>query len=178
MMKMATFHGLFWGIALIILGIGLMARFIYNIHFPWFRILIAFVLIYAGLWLLLRPKFDLSGSNLIIFSQGRLYYDESRKDYTVLFGSGTLDFTKVNITRTRSVEVNGIFSESVIRVGKDVNFRLKADAAFGSFINPNGKTVSFGSQHYQPPWFDPDKPYLNIKANVVFGSMRLVIDQS
>jgi hypothetical protein len=70
MMKMATFHGLFWGIALIILGIGLMARFIYNIHFPWFRILIAFVLIYAGLWLLLRPKFDLSGSNLIIFHRG------------------------------------------------------------------------------------------------------------
>lgn len=177
-MKMATFHGLFWGIALIILGAGLMARFLYQVHFPWFRIFIAFIFIYAGLWLLLRPKFELSDSSFILFSQGRMHYDESRKDYTVLFGSGTLDLRNIEITKTRTIEINGIFSESTIRVGKDVNFKIKADAAFGSFMAPDGRTVSFGSQHYQPSWFDPAKPYLKIRANVVFGSMRVFADQS
>jgi hypothetical protein len=174
-MKMTTFHGLFWGIALIILGLGLMARFMYNIHFPWFRIFIAFIFIYAGLWLLLRPKFDLSAGNLILFSQGRLQYDESQKDYTILFGSGSMDISNIDVTYTRTIEVNGIFSESVIRIGRDVNFRIKADAAFASFSGPGGNSVSFGNQHYQPPWFNPDKPYLKIKANVVFGSMRVLI---
>lgn len=175
-MKMATFHGLFWGIALIILGVGLMARFIYNIHFPWLRIFIAFIFIYAGLWLLLRPKFDFSSGNLILFSQGRLQYYEGQKDYTILFGNGSMDISNIDVTNTRSIEVNGIFSESVIRIGRDVNFRIKADAAFASFSDPGGNTVSFGNQNYQPPWFDPGKPYLNIKANVVFGSMRVILD--
>jgi hypothetical protein len=177
-MKMATFHGLFWGIALIILGAGLMARFIYQLHFPWFRIFIAFVFIYAGLWLLLRPKFDLTGSNMIMFSHGQMMFDESRKEYTVLFGSGTLDLRNVNLTKTKIIEVNSIFAETVIRTGKEVNFRIKADAAFASFTSPDGNTVSFGTQNYQPPWFDPDKPYLKIRANVVFGSMRVYSDQS
>lgn len=174
-MKMATFHGIFWGIALIVLGIGLMARFMYNINFPWFRIFIAFIFIYAGLWLLLRPKFDLSSGNLILFSQGRLQYDEIQKDYTILFGSGSMDITNIAVTNTRSVEVNGIFSESVLRIARDVNFRIKADAAFASFSGPGGNSVSFGSQTYQPSWFDPGKPYLIIKANVVFGSMRVIL---
>ena len=174
-MKMATFHGLFWGLALIVLGLGLMARYMYEIHFPWFRIFIAFVFIYAGLWLLLRPKFDLSAGNLIIFSQGRLQYDENQKDYTILFGSGSLDITNIVLNKTRSVQVNGIFSESVIRIGREVNCMIRADAAFASFSGPGNNTVSFGNQNYQPPWFDPGKPHLIIKANVVFGSMRVVI---
>jgi hypothetical protein len=174
-MKMATYHGLFWGIALIILGIGLMARFMYNINFPWFRIFFAFIFIYAGLWLLLRPKFDLSSGNLILFSQGQLQYNEVPDDYTLLFSSGTMDITNIVVTKTHSIEVNSIFSESVISVGKNLNFKIKADAAFASFSGPGGNSVSFGSQNYQPSWFDPGKPHLNIKANVVFGNMRVVL---
>jgi hypothetical protein len=124
----------------------------------------------------LQPRFGFSTGNLIIFSQGNLSYDETRKDYTILFGSGTMDLTNVSVAKTRSIEVNGIFSESVIRIGKDVNFMIKADAAFASFSGPGSNTVSFGNQNYQPPWFDPGKPYLNIKANVVFGSMRVILD--
>jgi len=175
-MKMATYHGLFWGIALIILGIGLMARFMYQIHFPWFRILIAFLFIYAGLWLLLKPKFEFAGNNLLIFSQGKLHFDENQKDYTILFGGGLFDIRNVDLTRTRTVEVNGIFSESTIRIGKNINFIINADAAFANFTGPGGSSVSFGSQNYQPSWFDPDKPFLKIKANVVFGSMRVIVD--
>lgn len=174
-MKMATFHGLFWGLALIVLGLGLMARYMYEIHFPWFRIFIAFVFIYAGLWLLLRPKFELSTGKLIIFSQGRLHYNENQKDYTILFGNGSMDISNIDVTNSRSIEVNSIFSESVIRIGRDVNFRINADAAFASFSGPENNTISFGNQNYQPPWFEPGKPHLIIKANVVFGSMRVVI---
>lgn len=175
-MKMATFHGLFWGIALIILGAGLLARFIYQVHFPWFRIMIAFVFIYAGLWLMLRPRFEVSSGNLILFSKGMMNFSEKQKDYTVLFGDGTLHITDVHIRETKTIEVNGIFSECVIHIGKDVNFRMKSDAAFASFSGPDGNTTSFGSQHYKPEWFDPDKPYLNIRTNVVFGNMRVVLD--
>jgi hypothetical protein len=177
-MKMATFHGLFWGIALIILGGGLMARFIYQIHFPWLRILVAFVFIYAGLWLLVRPRFEFLSNHLIIFSQGKLKYDTKQKDYTILFASGMLEIKDVEISSTQTIEINGIFSESVISIGNDVNFRLQADAAFASFYGPDGISTSFGSNTYQPPWFDREKPYLNIKTNVVFGNMRVVLDQS
>lgn len=175
-MKMVTFHGLFWGIALIILGIGLMARFMYQIHFPWFRIVIAFLFIYAGLWLILRPKFEVSNNSLLLFSNGKMNFSENQKDYTILFSSGTLDIRNVQLSRTQNMEVNGIFSESIIRVGRDVNFMINADAAFASFTGPAGSSVSFGSQYYQPSWFDSEKPYLKIKANVVFGNMRVVVD--
>ena len=175
-MKMATFHGLFWGIALIIIGAGLLARFAYQIHFPWFRILLAFVFIYAGLWLLLRPRFECSGTNFLLFSQGNLRFDTKQKDYTILFANGTLEIKDVDIPVTRAIEVNGIFSDSKIVISKNVNFRLKADAAFAGFYGPDGISTSFGTQTYQPPWFDPQKPYLNIKTNVVFGNMRVFID--
>lgn len=174
-MKTSTFHGLFWGLALIILGLGLFARFYYNIHFPWFRIFIAFVFIYAGLWLILHPRFDLSSGNLVLFSQGRLQYDENQKDYAIIFGSGMFDIDNITLIKTHAIEVNGIFSESIIRIGNQVNCKIQGGAAFANFSGPGGNTVSFGNQLFQPPWFDPGKPYLIIKANVVFGSMRAVI---
>lgn len=174
-MKSTALHGLFWGIALIILGAGLMLRFIYQIHFPWLRVLVAFFFVYAGLLLLLRPGLKFFSSNLIFFSQGRMQYDENQKDYTILFGNATMDIIHITIAKTRIIEVNGIFSESVIRIGKDVNFKIKADAVFASFSGPDGNTVSFGSQNYQPPWFDAGKPYLKIKANAVLSSMRVFL---
>ncbi|MBE0662107.1 MAG: hypothetical protein IH597_06530 [Bacteroidales bacterium] len=169
---MSSFHGLFWGIALIIIGMGLMSRFYYDFYFPWLSILGALVLIYVGLILIFRPRNFLIDASTILFGDGVLIYTETHQEYKVIFGSGTIDLTQVGVNTTKSIEIIGVFAEVKILLGSDTNYMIRSDAAFASFSNPDGSSVSFGSLYYKPPHFDPNKPYLNIKANVVFGNMR------
>ena len=43
------FGGVFWGIVLVLLGLSIIVRIVFNIHFPFFRILFALIIIYFGL---------------------------------------------------------------------------------------------------------------------------------
>lgn len=171
-MKMSSFHGLFWGIALIIIGTGLMSRFYYDFYFPWLSILGALVLIYVGLLLIFRPKNSLINTSTILFGEGLLSFNETQEEYKIIFGSGTVDLTQVGVNTTKTIEITGVFAEVKILLSGNANFMIRSDAAFASFSNPDGTSVSFGSLYYKPPHFDPNKPYMNIKANVVFGNMR------
>lgn len=171
-MKMSYFHGLFWGIALIIIGIGLMSRFYYDFYFPWLSILGALILIYVGLLLIYRPKNFLINTSTILFGEGLLTYNETQKEYKVIFGSGTIDLTQVGVSTTKYIEITGVFAEVKILLSANVNYMIRSDAAFASFSNPDGSSVSFGGLNYKTQHFDPNKPYINIKANVVFGNMR------
>ncbi len=174
-MKMATFQGLFWGIALIILGAGLMARYMYNIQFPVFRILVAFMFIYVGMWFLLRPRFD-TGSNLILFSEGRFQYHEKQKEYNIIFGSGELDLRNSDRTANHKIELNCIFGDARIRLNNDDNFIIKSNTAFGNTTFPRGGSNSFGSNTYRSPSFNAEAPHLKIETNAVFGSVRVFVD--
>jgi predicted membrane protein len=175
-MKMGA--GLFWGALLLLMGIALIIKVVFNVDFPLFKILIGVFFIMLGLKVLfgrvLIPEGRI-GPHEIIFSE-RVYDEpENGKEYSVVFGKGVYDFTKVDLSNGDfNVKVSTVFGGSVIKIDDDMPVRIDADAVFAGAELPDGNTAVFGSSHYKTESYRPDSASLNIKVDVVFGGVQIV----
>jgi predicted membrane protein len=57
---------LFWGLVLILIGLSLIIKIVFNIDFPIFKILFAFLFIYIGIKVLVGRNFSLRRPKLIL----------------------------------------------------------------------------------------------------------------
>jgi len=108
--------GLFWGLILILIGIGIVIRVVFNIDFPVVKFLIAFFFIFIGIKIL----------------------------------GGT-----------------------VLKIDDKTPVKMKAEAVFGNAELPNGNAATFGTNRYESESFNKDTAYLYVKADVVFGSLKV-----
>jgi predicted membrane protein len=172
-MKMGP--ALFWGLLLIILGLSLVFRIVFNIDFPLLKIVIAFVFIFIGLRLLFG-SFGIvhirGGEHDTVFSEKRFGDFESGKEYNVVFGKGVYDFRDMDLQGSvKKVRLNTVFGGAEVRLPKDLPVRIKVDAAFAGANLPNGNTAVFGNTYYESPNFDPSGAFLDLKIDVVFGGV-------
>jgi predicted membrane protein len=174
-MKMGP--ALFWGLLLIIIGLSFIFRIVFNVDFPLFKILIAFLLIFLGLRLLFGSFGFVNvktGENDVLFGEKRFDQFENHKEYNVIFGKGVYDFRDVNLEdRVKKVKLSTIFGASEVKLSSDIPVRIRVDAAFAGAEMPNGNTAVFGNTNYESPDFDPEKPYLDLKIDVVFGGVEV-----
>jgi len=166
---------LFWGLLLIILGLSLIFRIVFNIDFPLLKIIIAFVFIFLGLRLLFG-SFGMAhfrgGEHDVIFGERKYESFESGKEYNIVFGKGVYDFRDFTLDgAVRKVKVSTVFGGSEIRLPRDLPVRIRVDAAFAGANLPNGNTAVFGNTIYESPGFNPSAPYLDLKIDVVFGGV-------
>ncbi len=172
-MKMGT--ALFWGLLFIVIGLALVFKIVFNLDFPLIRVIIAFVLIFLGIRMLVGGfgfHSHSRDSNDVIF--GEKYYSktEDGKEYNVIFGKGTYEFTDSDSLQTeKRVKIGTIFGASLIKINKDMPVKIKVDAAFASVELPNGNSTVFGNTVYESPGLDTSKPYLDLKLDVVFGEV-------
>ncbi|MGM0504252.1 MAG: YitT family protein, partial [Bacteroidota bacterium] len=87
--------GLFWGILLILIGLGIVIRVVFNIDFPLIKFIIAFFFIFIGIKILIG-NYSFSHAeadeDTTIFSESKvLGQDENFKEYNVIFGSTIID---------------------------------------------------------------------------------------
>lgn len=168
---------LFWGLLLIVIGLSFIFRIVFNVDFPLFKIIIAFLFIFLGLRLLFGSFGVVNirgGENDVIFGEKRYDYFESNKEYNVIFGKGVYDFRDVNLEDgTKKVKLSTIFGGSELRISRDMPVRIRVDAAFAGAELPNGNTAVFGNTSYESPDFDPGKPHLDLKIDVVFGGVEV-----
>ncbi len=172
-MKMGP--ALFWGLLLIILGLSLVFRIVFNIDFPLLKIILAFVFIFIGLRLLFG-SFGIvhmrGGEHDVIFGEKRYGTFESGKEYNVVFGKGVYDFRDFTLNgKVKRVRLNTVFGGAEIRLPRELPVRIRVDAAFAGANLPNGNTAVFGSTMYESPDFDPSAPYLDLKVDIVFGGV-------
>ncbi len=169
--------GVFWGIVLVIIGLSIIFRVIFNINL--FRVLIALLLILLGIKILIGNKgiFDFSSAkNDIIF--GEKSYSGSpgdRTEYNVMFGKSVFDFRNIDFKEEKPVrlKINTIFGAAEIKINENSPVKIKVDAAFAGARLPNGNTVAFGSSQYVSDSYDASSKYLFIDANVVFGGLEV-----
>lgn len=170
--------GLFWGALLLLLGIALIIKVVFNVDFPVFKVIIGVFFIFIGLKVLfgrvLIPEGKI-GPNETIFSE-RVYDDpESGNEYSVIFGKGVYDFSSVDLSEGDvRVEINTVFGGSEIRVREDMPVRIQADAVFAGAELPDGNTAVFGSAVYESNSFSRDSSALYIKTSTVFGGTQVV----
>lgn len=175
-MKMGA--GLFWGAFLLLLGIALIIKVVFQIDFPVFKVVVGVFLVLLGLKVLFgrtlwkHGDFDPQDT---IFSEKTYDMPERGKEYTVLFGKGVYDFTDVDLSNgPYRTKISTVFGGSQIIIPRDVPVRIKADAVFAGAELPGGQTAVFGESVYESEEWAPGVAGIEIEVDVVFGGVQVV----
>ena len=162
----------FWGLLLILIGGLLILRTAFNLHVPILRTVIGVVLIYFGISFLVgAPYTHLREDNRVAFEQRTVVATPAIDDYTIIFSQGTVDLTQLETGR---YEVSTIFSSGTIVLDKETPAEVRVSAAFASTDLPQGRKVVLGETTFTTgPEDAADR--LVIDANVVFGSLRVIL---
>jgi predicted membrane protein len=174
-MKMGA--GVFWGALLILIGLALIIRFVFNVDFPIVKVLFAMFFIYIGLRILFGSfgffKFE-TGPDDVFFGEREFYEPKHNKEYNVVFGEGNFDFRDIDLSNGNvNVKIGTVFGAAKIKIDRDMPVKIVADAVFAGAELPDGNTAVFGSSSYQSESFNPDTNHLKIKLDVVFGGVKI-----
>ena len=174
-MKMAT--GIFWGVFLLLLGMVLIIKVVFNLDFPVFKVLVGVFLVLLGVKLLLGrfgPSWH-GPTEHTVFSEQVYDTPEPDKEYSVIFAKGVYDFTGVDLSKgSYKTEISTVFGGTQIIIPREAPVRIKADAAFAGAELPDGHTAVFGTTVYESDNFSPDSAYIDIKVSVVFGGLQVI----
>jgi predicted membrane protein len=178
-MKIELFNAAFWGVILIIIGILLIIKYMFNIHFPIGRIVIAILFIYFGLRILIGHHgacchMRSNTENSAAFTEQEFHYSPNLRDYKCAFGSCSLDLSDISVTENKTIEISAVFGEFRLKISKDANYTIQSNTAFGSTVSPDNSSYGFGQRTYYSPNYKEDLPHLTIKTNVAFGSIKII----
>lgn len=166
--------GLIIGLVLILFGISIILKVFLNIDFPVVKTLFALFLIAWGVWVLLGKHIcpvRCHGSNTTLFSECKSFNADG-KEYNVVFGKATYDFTKLDPadTEQRSKTIKTVFGESIVIINKDLPVRISAETAFGNVSLPNGNASFMGGQRWESDSAKTSENVVDIHVQVVFGN--------
>lgn len=169
------FSGVFWGVLLILLGVSLLLKILFNISIPIFRIAFALLLIYLGIKILLGGHGIEKRKNTVLFNDARIEYSDAFDEYNVVFGKGVIDLSNISLgNRTIEVKVNTVFGEGAIKINPTLPTEILVNSAFAGARMPDGNTISFGNYTYKSKNFKEGENHLKITSNVVFGSLKII----
>ena len=167
---------LFWGGLLIFWGLMLVLEKLLQVNIPFMRFLIAFLLIYCGIYLLMRhnkPKKVFPHTN--IFTEVVINADGTGKEYSVIFGSQVVDLSDIT-DYNQTISINTIFGSTVVYLSKNQTYRVSVNTVFGPTEMPDKQSNSFGSREF----ILGDKEVVNkipIEINTIFGSTAVVFKE-
>jgi hypothetical protein len=165
---------IFFGILLILFGLSLILKVIFNVDIPLARIVVALFLIYLGVRLFIGKDFGLishhGDQNTIVFGQRTFHHIEDDMEYNVIFGKGIIDLRDVHPADSQeiSIRLNTIFGSSDVLYGDSIPLKVRATSAFAGTRLPDGRTESFGTFEIKTgsPGINPP---VRIETNTVFG---------
>ncbi len=172
------FSRLFWGGIIILFGLSIILNAVFKINIPLFKIVLALFIIYFGVNMLLgsfKSKSE-TGKATDVFSSSSIKVDPTslNNEYSVVFGSQTIDLTEITDGADRNVEINTVFGSQKVYINENAKVRVKASSVFGSVTLPDNNSVSFGDYTYsQQPETTLSAGVLFIEANAVFGDIKI-----
>jgi len=173
-------QGLFWGLFLILVGLALIIKFVFDLDIPVLRIAVAIFLIMIGIRLLLRNQWDWNDNpneRDVIFKEVTILgKDITKSEYNIMFGQAIFDLTDLDSTDLpKTLKINTIFGSSQVKVNEELALLVSGDAVFaGAKLSSDNSTV-FGELSYKSKNFNPQSNYLHIKSDVIFGAFELKI---
>jgi predicted membrane protein len=165
----------FWGVIIVLIGLSIILREIFHINIPFVRIVFGILLIYWGIKMISggfgsRWK----SNNDVVFNEGKVHYDGDKKDYSIVFGNGTIDLFKIDApTSRRKIEVNVVFGHGNLIVNDSIPMKIKMTAVFGSAEAPGKTANGFGESIYTTSAYNENDPYILVDATTVFGKTEI-----
>jgi predicted membrane protein len=176
-MKMSA--SLFWGLILILIGISIIIKIVFNIDFSIFRVIFALVLIYFGIRLFIGRDFRIyhndKDEQLIMFSRRVVNNVDNNKEYNVIFGDGKFDLRNFSVPENQvfRVKLNTIFGNSEVLLNPEVPVEINSQTVFGSTRMPNTNESSFGDASYKNDSAKKTSAKIIIETNAVFGALQV-----
>ncbi len=168
------FRETYWAGILILAGLLLILRNVFKIDLPVMGIIIPVIIISWGVNILLGSS-NSSKESTSFFSSHTSTVGRENSHYNVVFGKGHYDLRTVKPgDRGGLVTIDAVFASSQVLIDPNVPMRIKASSVFGSCRLPDGSMVSFGDRTYYTRAYRADSPYVDVKADVVFGDMRII----
>jgi hypothetical protein len=161
---------------LCLLGVSMILKVVFSLDIPVFRIVMAGVLIVLGIRLLLGVSWKgcPPAGNTILFSESEMKGGGTDRDFTVVFGRGTLDLTGMRPEDHKDpIEFTTVFGAGALRLDPTVPTKVTVSSAFAGAHVPDGTQVAFGSYVYRTPGQSDDAPFLDVRATVVFGELKV-----
>jgi predicted membrane protein len=172
------FTGVFWGVVLILIGLGVIINVVFGIKIPIFRTIFALFLIYLGIQMLTGISFWSKSKKSAVFEEKAIEVITAADKYDVVFGKGEIDLSGIELKdQNVRVDINTIFGGSVIKIDPAIPTKIVASSAFGGAHLPDGNVVAFGQYTYKTENFKSAEKHLLIHAAVVFGGIEFVAKQ-
>ncbi len=164
----------FWGIIIILIGLSLIFKEVFQFSIPVVRILFGLFFIWLGFKVIFGIKFKSAENQSLFNSSPLINYNVEQKEYNTLFGNSTFDLRDLTISgENKKVEVNVIFGNGKILLDKTTPVKYKMSTAFGTAVSPGNSVNGFGENTWKSPGFDENSPHLTIKGSAVFGRLEL-----
>jgi len=169
------FTSVFWGLVLIFWGVSLIIEKIFKIKIPLMRFLLAFIIIYAGIHLLLFRSCT-TRSNIISKSHPKVMVVSKRanntnidmNEYSSIFANNTIDLTTYN-DYDKGVMVNTVFGGSDVIISSEAVYNFIVNSVFGGVILPENYKTGDGSS---------DQNVITIDINSVFGYTTVTVKET
>lgn len=156
---MRIFGAVFWAIILIVIGVFVILKQVFNWDISIFPIIIGVILVYVGITIIAGPPKNQQNN---IFAGGQVTSLKSG-DNNYIFSSVILDMDDVQY---ENVEINSIFSSvKLLTNGKSV--KIESTGVFSQTLFPDKSSLSFGDRVYERDGANT----VNIETNCVFGSI-------
>ncbi len=170
--------GIFWGAFLLLLGVALIIKVVFNVDFPVFKVVVGIFLVMLGIKVLFGRSFispDNFKAEETIFNERVYDNPESGKEYSVVFAKGVYDFTNVDLEQgSFRVKISTVFGGTQIIIPADKPVRIQAEAVFAGAELPGGNNAVFGTSIYESESWSQDTASIDIKVEVVFGGVQVI----
>jgi predicted membrane protein len=170
-MRNFLFTGAYWGVILVLIGLGYIYNTIANKNLPVFRIAVGVVILSIGIQII-YSTFNPKNSHLVLFKGKNISHTLSG-DYSVVFGSSVIDLTDIDLTQgdvRKSIEV--VFGGVEVYIPRNVQIEIKSETVFGSTDSPFGNSQGFGDRSFTQSAQADSLGKLTIRSECVFGSVE------
>ena len=166
----------FWGGLLICWGIVLIVEKLYPIKIPFGRLLIAFLLIYGGIYLITKTtrqkKVDFDTK---IFTSASVINSNEGNEYNVVFGQNIIDLSDYD--KAEPIKLNTVFGTSTVYLSSEKTYQIIANTAFGETKLPFQRESWLGSGNFIIGEKDRE-PKIQIEINTVFGGTNVLLKKN
>jgi hypothetical protein len=170
----------FWGIFLILSGIALLIRVLFNLEIPVLKVVAGLFFILTGLSIIFGKNNAIwpfkSGENEIIFKTEKINAASGLLPrYNVLFSRTDFDLENIALGEAgRKLTINTVFSGSTLYISSEIPVTINVDAVFAGVKMPGRYSPVFGRGTYTSENFNPGIPHLSIEVNIVFGNVVFI----
>ena len=170
--------GVFWGLMLILIGLSIILKIIFNIDIPIFRVVIGVLLIYFGMQIIFGSNFLFRKKVTVRNRQGQFReYNLKSGDnqYNVIFGTSRIDLTdRKNLEKDEIVEINVIFGSAFVYIDPTTPMQIEVNTVFGGATLPDKRFAVIGQEKFQTGDKDYTGNVLYLEVSSIFGSVQMI----